>query len=78
MTLDPFPVKLPSEAADSPNQPTGAPSEPAPSRADNFFLNYLTENQNYGMVTYRWTKAPRTPTESGRSRLAGRKRRDKA
>jgi hypothetical protein len=24
--------------------------------ANNFFLNHLTENQNYGIVTYRWTK----------------------
>jgi hypothetical protein len=57
MTVDPFPVKLPNEVPDRPTQPTGAPSEPAGSRAPTiFFLNYLTENQNYGIVTYRWTK----------------------
>ena len=57
MTVDPFPVKLPNEVPGSPTQPSGAPSEPAPSRAPKiFFLNYLTENRNYDIVTDRWTK----------------------
>ena len=45
--------------------------------ARNVFLNSLTENQNYGIVTYRWTKGASRADGKRPSRLAWRNRRDK-